>query len=485
MADKKGIIGGFIATNSGQIEDCYCLTKFSGKQMTAGGFVGENKGKIVKSFCQAIATKLSGGFCGKQSDLSGNCYYVSDKKKNDDFWDNSHQLDTAVFEREDTAKSAGFDTDKIWECNDGEPSLHFNNDTWFYNASENKDKKPIVIKSAENLFKFADLVNSGDKSAINAYVVLGADIDLKGKSWTPIGTKRENAFAGVFDGNGFCIKNLIIKSNDFFNKGFFGYLRGSVYNLEIDCLIKGDGVIGGIAAVNEGTIGCCGVTIQCTGKGHDFSIGGLSGVNSGRIFRSFAAGTIKFAVVSIVPILILLCAGTIATAAVLSVKSYVAEDDVYKELPSDPDQHRYEDDEIVQATEAIDDELSTISFTIYENIDIDRKSGQCGVDFINPGKTTSKLVIKLMIDKDSVTDAFGGVVLDEDDYDGKTGRVIIAESGAISPGNMLDYVYLSENARKTLYPGTFKGFVVLCAYDGVTNELKGVQTELPVTLDIR
>lgn len=77
-----------------------------------------------------------------------------------------------------------------------------------------KSAKPEYygIKTAEDLRKFAEAVNSGrsydryrDESGD---VVLLGDIDMTGTTeWTPIGT-AENPFTGKFDGKGYTIKNI-------------------------------------------------------------------------------------------------------------------------------------------------------------------------------------------------------------------------------------------------------------------------------------
>ena len=64
----------------------------------------------------------------------------------------------------------------------------------------------LVIYDIDDLLRFAALVNAGNNFA-GKTIVLGADIDLAGIEWAPIG--GENVyFAGEFDGNGKTIENL-------------------------------------------------------------------------------------------------------------------------------------------------------------------------------------------------------------------------------------------------------------------------------------
>ena len=87
------------------------------------------------------------------------------------------------------------------------------------------------MKNAYELAWIAAYVNKGN-TLEGCTIVLGDDIDLNNKNWTPIGyNSNENVgeepyFAGTFDGNGKIISNLKIELED---KGGVG-LFGAVYN---------------------------------------------------------------------------------------------------------------------------------------------------------------------------------------------------------------------------------------------------------------
>lgn len=76
------------------------------------------------------------------------------------------------------------------------------------------DSKPEYygIKTAEDLRKFAEAVNTGRsydryRDTSGAVVLLG-DVDMSGTTeWMPIGT-AENPFTGTFDGQGYAVKNI-------------------------------------------------------------------------------------------------------------------------------------------------------------------------------------------------------------------------------------------------------------------------------------
>ena len=59
-----------------------------------------------------------------------------------------------------------------------------------------------TVYNADGLMNVAELVNGG-KTDIN--ITLDKNIDLTGKSWTPIGTDYDNSYTGTFDGGGHTI----------------------------------------------------------------------------------------------------------------------------------------------------------------------------------------------------------------------------------------------------------------------------------------
>ena len=87
------------------------------------------------------------------------------------------------------------------------------------------------ISSATDLAFMAYQVNKGESAYKSGVYSLEADIDLLGKSWTPIGT-YSNAFEGKFYGNGKKIKNIVtsdsfIDSNGSSAAGLFGNISGA------------------------------------------------------------------------------------------------------------------------------------------------------------------------------------------------------------------------------------------------------------------
>lgn len=111
-------------------------------------------------------------------------------------------------------------------------------------AEENGQSSKTVITSVAELQQFAQDVNSRKyDNKTDAIVMLNADLDLSGVSWTPIGAADangnvEHCFSGKFYGNGHTISNLDFSS--VYGSGVIGGFFGYIENAEISGLnIKG------------------------------------------------------------------------------------------------------------------------------------------------------------------------------------------------------------------------------------------------------
>ena len=107
------------------------------------------------------------------------------------------------------------------------------------------------IKTADQLAAFAEAVNNG---AVKASAVLTADISLKDRTWTPIGTE-EVPYEGDFDGGGHRILDMVIRSTADY-QGFFGAVTDGVHihDLYIDssCFVKGGSYCAGLVGGSNG-----------------------------------------------------------------------------------------------------------------------------------------------------------------------------------------------------------------------------------------
>ena len=101
-------------------------------------------------------------------------------------------------------------------------------DTSWYSDSATE----FTISDSADLAGLAKLVNEGNNFS-GKTIKLGADIDLGGKEWTPIG-KSGKSFNGTFDGNSKTILNLVINSPSKSDVGLFGFTQsGEVKNFTL------------------------------------------------------------------------------------------------------------------------------------------------------------------------------------------------------------------------------------------------------------
>ena len=119
-----------------------------------------------------------------------------------------------------------------------------------FDSGEGTEASPYIIKSGDELAYLANEVNMGN-SFEGICFALGGDINLGGRSWTPIGyyylsngSNLAHAFSGSFDGKGYTISNLMIDGTSYTTGliysspdacvGLFGALSGAeIKNLNI------------------------------------------------------------------------------------------------------------------------------------------------------------------------------------------------------------------------------------------------------------
>lgn len=164
------------------------------------------------------------------------------------------------------------------------------------------------IYNAEGLMKWAS-----DADVLTKSLVLENDIDLTGKTWTPIGTDMNtDGYSGNFDGNGKFINNLTVDS-DAGSVGFFGGLAAGavVHNVKFDnakvsssngasyvgvvagaslgkiedCNVRSSEVSGNYAGAITGNNslqvnGCNALDVQVTAT---YAAGGIAGANYGKV----------------------------------------------------------------------------------------------------------------------------------------------------------------------------------------------------------
>ena len=160
-----------------------------------------------------------------------------------------------------------------------------------YNYDTNT--KTYMVYNADGLLAWAEAAQSD----LSFNCTLTADIDLTGKTWTPIDQYGISGYQGVFDGQGHRITGLAITTD---NPGgehaaLFGGIggNGEVKNLQlvdVDYDVKQGGASGGIAYSNFGTITACSVTGTIAAASG--SVGGIAVTNVGTITACWFNGTI-------------------------------------------------------------------------------------------------------------------------------------------------------------------------------------------------
>lgn len=153
-------------------------------------------------------------------------------------------------------------------------------------AAENS--KTYNISTAEELMEFSRLCRL-DSWSKGKNFVLGADIILTGKEFTPI-----PIFCGSFDGQGHSIKGVSVTGVT--GRGLFSIIdeNATVKNLNVVGIVRPSGSessIGGIAGTNKGVIYNC----KFSGKvAATNTVGGIVGENTstGSVLKCTAAGTV-------------------------------------------------------------------------------------------------------------------------------------------------------------------------------------------------
>lgn len=467
MKKRICLIGGLIGLNNSYIKDCYAMVKLSGGQ-SSGGFIGCSYGEIYNSWSLTDSKrgKVMAGFAAKNEGIMEHIFYIDDrKKKKKKFADIDLEMDIAVI------KQLPWDYEHCW--NEAEWPPRFREDCFHIESACGDDV--IEINTGEDLIEAAEGVNSGERHFQYACFRLNADIDLQGKSISPIGEDDTLPFKGIFDGGNHIIKNFKIKGKRKYG-GLFGYLKDAkIINLTVDAMIQGAEYSGGIAGVMEGgIICCCGSAVRIEAKKY---AGGLVGKNrEGILVKDYAVGVIHkqrrpwFLLLFLIPLLLFLLKLGIP----------------YPSIPVDGN------------VQAIHDGLkpeggNTAAFEFNRLIVFTDGKGQ--IDFYNPGNSTQDIVVKLTISDQELIDKLGEnhrTFLDQrrlsllGDYDPSLFRQELAMTGRVPAGSRLETLELSTLQDGTeLPPGTYRGIIELVFYDSVSQEKALLNSQLPVGIEIQ
>lgn len=160
----------------------------------------------------------------------------------------------------------------------------------FYDITLDKDKGytddgqgNYIVTTAEGLKAVADIANNGN---LGINITLTENINLTDMEWTPIGTNYNNAYTGIFDGNGKTITGLTVTTSDQY-AGLFGRIGsgGKVMNVKLEGVqIESDNEtsdVGGVAGWSYGNIENCSVSGSVSGSGKNGIVGGVVGYQNG------------------------------------------------------------------------------------------------------------------------------------------------------------------------------------------------------------
>lgn len=145
----------------------------------------------------------------------------------------------------------------------------------------NKETKAYAFETAYELVGFSLLVN-GELGKYESFagwkLSLEGDVDLNNIQWMPIGVS--SSFDGTFNGNNHAIIGLNVDAAKGY-AGLFGWLKGTVQNLQVQGSAKASGSvsrIGGIVGYNDGgTVQNCLSEVNVNAESASASAGGVVG----------------------------------------------------------------------------------------------------------------------------------------------------------------------------------------------------------------
>jgi hypothetical protein len=299
VADVKGgtPVGGFVGISiGGVIEQCYTSGNVSG----GSGFVGELRGNAV------ISNSFSTGNISHNTNTAGfvgnigattvkveNCYSTAISAVNgfnrngtviSCYFDKDLTTATNIqgrtgIEMSKKATYENWDFEKIWQLEEGEiyPTLR---------TLPKPDDEYIEIHNADQL--------AAVQKNLSGRYRLMSDIDMDGYEWAPIGTLN-TPFNGIFDGNGYTIKDFKVNRLGQTGVGFFAYNNGIIKDVELNNVsISGTNSTGSLVGHNNGIITSSSVTGDSKVSGSNNNTGGLVGFNNGgKISKSYSEAEVR------------------------------------------------------------------------------------------------------------------------------------------------------------------------------------------------
>jgi len=290
------------------INNCYTTSSVKGNS-NAGGFAGSSHGGVISNSYSIGKVTGGGAFVGewRRGGSITNSYYNSDINEQGKSGAGTHKT-TAEMKSKEFADKLNFDASiskmNAWVYSEGNYPI-LSDDIieiyigTFFASGDGTEANPYIINTKKQLEDFSMIANIG-VNFTKKHIKLGQDIDLGGTEedqWISIG-KVGSLFNGTFDGNGFMVSKVYIKSRDynqgFYNQGFFAAIdsAATIKNLRVvDSYIEGTSNTGGLVGYSaNGTISNSHYAGDVIGRDR---VGGLVGNNTGTVSGSYSSGTVK------------------------------------------------------------------------------------------------------------------------------------------------------------------------------------------------
>ena len=299
-------VGGLIGRSyNSVVRSCYVLGSVSGGNRV-GGLQGNNyRGTVITSYARCSVTGdgyFVGGLIGGgyehaayistwDVDVSGLSTSFGGQGKS-----SQDMMSAATYrgwgEGAQWTLNEGLDTPRlVWE---DQPGLLIVDAPHTYGGGTGQPQDPYQIWTAEHMLSIGY-----SRSDFQSSFALMADIDfaeVDPNAVVPIGTLGL-PFIGVLDGRGHTIRNMHLPRTGSNYAGLFGYIGsadedpnspvGKVRDLHLEAVtVWGDRNVGGLVGLNQGRIVSCSASGDVSG---DDNVGGLAGLNDrGAITSSYA-----------------------------------------------------------------------------------------------------------------------------------------------------------------------------------------------------
>ena len=478
MAKQRRRLGGLAGLNTGQIGDCYTrMVLRSGQEVWAGGLCGENRGSLSRCYFQGriIGRGRKAGLAAGQGGQAGSCFWVRAGEEGGDFTDPQYAREEAEAFAPGSIELSGFDTASVWHPGEAgqAPELY----DLPPEEPEWADGQVVEIGDRQELLALAQRVNRGEADGRTLYR-LTADIDLGGRSWTPIGLDPATPFQGCFDGGGHLICNFVLSARKHPNAGLFGCVgsQGMVHSLRLECAVIGAGAAAGpLCALNHGQIVNC--VCQARLEPSRYT-GGLVGQNGGVLRRCCSFGAITPAAPIPWPLsallLLLLC---LPAPLFFAFHAQTQAQEVFAPVILDPNALPIQPDGQPPAPPPQPEQEDTgASFTVNAQMRVSAENYAGAAGLRCPAWSTRGFVATVRV---------SGQELARAGYQTGAEYVTLYQSGLIQPGYGVDVITLGPlPGGSGLPPGEYELSVLLEFYDVQTNEKSSVNTVVPMEVTV-